>query len=373
MTETCTLYGVNHSLFTGKARSYLIKQKIPFRELIPTTDHFYKKVLPVVHRWILPTLEMPDNTFIQDGTIIIEHFENQPDISSTLPSTPKQKIVALLFDVIGMEGLLRPAMHYRWNFPDQNDRHLHQSFVTLFPAATEDLNAAAEQGMERMREATLAFGAASETLPVVEELFMELLALLEEHFTQVPYLLGGRPSIGDFGLIAPFFGHLSRDPYPSSLIKKHANRVFRWAERMNRTQSDMGEFPDQAEDFLENDEIPDTLQAVLKKIGEDFIPECKAAAKCINQWLADNNPAPGDRVERGVGFGEFEVRGTKIFALAQPWRFFLLARMQTAFNEMDDAPKEEVRAFLQKLDLESLLTLTIDREVKRHDHLEVWG
>jgi hypothetical protein len=157
------------------------------------------------------------------------------------------------------------------------------------------------------------------------------------------------------------------------MMKKQAPRVFRWTERMNRTESDMGEFPEQEETFLENDEIPDTLKAVLKKIGEDLVPESKAAAERINQWLAENNPAAGDPVERGVGFGEFELRGTKITALAQPWRFFLLARMQKASNELDEPPKEEVRDLIRDVGLESLLSLTIDRQVKRHDHLEVWG
>jgi len=373
MTEPCILYGTPFSLYTGKVRAYLIKQKIAYRELAPGNEHYYNAVLPSIHRWRMPVIEFPDGTFIQDGTIIIDHFENQPGISSALPPTPKQKIVSLLFDVIGMEGLLRPAMHYRWNFPDDNDRFLQQSFLTCIPPWDKNPITTAEKSMDEMRFGGQAFGATPETLAVVEELFMEVLDLLDKHFAQVPYLLSGKPSIGDYGLIAPFYGHLSRDPYPSSMIKKHAPRVFRWTERMNRTESDMGEFPDQTETFFENDDIPDTLQAVLKKIAEDLVPESTAAAECINQWLADNTPAAGDPVERGVGFGEFELRGTKITALAQPWRFFLLARMQQGFNELDDPPKEEVRAFMRDLGLETLLTLTIDREVKRHDNLEVWG
>jgi len=369
----CILYGTPFSLYTGKARAYLIKQKIPYREMAPGNDHYYNAILPAIHRWRMPVIEFPDGTFIQDGTIIIDYYENQAGIQSCLPSTPKQKIVSLLFDVIGMEGLLRPAMHYRWNFPDDNDRFLQQSFITLNPPWTKNPIAAAEKNMEEMCFGCQVFGATPDTLAVVEELFMEVLDLLDKHFAQVPYLLGGKPSIGDFGLIAPFYGHLSRDPYPSSMIKKHAHRVFRWTERMNRTESDMGEFPEQKETFLENDEIPGTLKAVLKKIGEDLVPESKAAAECINQWLADNTPAPGDPVERGVGLGEFELRGTTIKALAQPWRFFLLAKMQKAFNELDDAPKEEVRDLMRELNLESLLTLNVNREIKRHDHLEVWG
>ncbi len=373
MTEPCILYGAPCSLYTGKARSYLIKQKIPYRESTPNTEHYIKDVLKAVHRWSLPTLELPNGTCIQDGTIIIEHFENQPNIVSTLPSTPKQKIIALLFDVIGMEGFLRPAMHYRWNFPAENDRYMQQNFVILIPPGTDDPVSAVEEGIDRMRAGAVAFGAVPETLPVIEELFMEVLDLLDKHFERVPYLLGGKPSIGDFGLIAPFFAHLSRDPHPSSMMKKHAHRVFRWTERMNRTESDMGEYLGQAEAFLENDEIPETLKAVLKKISGDFLPESKAAANCINQWLADNNPAPGDQVERGVGFGEFDLRGTKVNALAQPWRFFLLARMQKAFNEMDETSKAEAHALMREVGLDELLSLTIDREVKRHDHLEVWG
>lgn len=347
MTEPCILYGAPFSLYTSKARSYLIKQRIPYRELAPVTDHYYKVVLPAVHRWRIPTLEFPDGTLLQDGTVIVDHFENQPGIESALPRTPKQKIISLLLDLIGMEGLLRPAMHYRWNFPDDNDRYMEHCFTTLVPTGIEDPLAMAKGTMERMRAATVAFGVVPETFSVVEELFEELLELLDKHFLQFPYL--------------------------SSMMKKDAVRVFRWTERMNRTESDMGEFPEQKEAFLEHDQIPDTLKAVLRKIGEDLVPESKAAAECINQWLADNNPAPGDPVERGVGFGEFELRGTKVTALAQPWRFLLLARMQKAFGELEDDPKEEVRDLIRDLGLESLLTLTIDRQVKRHDHLEVWG
>jgi glutathione S-transferase len=373
MTEPCILYGAPFSLYTGKARAYLIKQNIPYRELVNATDHYFNAVLPAVHRWRMPTLEIPGEAVIQDGTIIIDHFENQPGIESALPLTPRQQTVALLFDLIGMEGLLRPAMHYRWDFPDYNDRFLELSFATTVPPGTEDPFAQARNGMDSMRAACKAFGAVPETFAVVEALFEELLDLLDAHFLQVPYLLGGKPSIGDFGLIAPFYGHLTRDPYPSAMIKKRAPRVFRWAERMNRTESDMGEFPNQTETFLDNDEIPDTLLAVLRKIAEELVPETKAAADCINQWLDTHNPATGGPVERGVGFGEFEIRGTKISALAQPWRFYLLARMQKAFEQLDPSPKEEVREILEKTGMDELLNLSISREVKRHDNLEIWG
>lgn len=102
MMEPCILYGAPFSLYTGKARAYLIKQRIPYQELSPVTDHYYKEVLPAVQRWRIPTLEFPDGTLLQDGTVIVDHFEEQPGIESALPSTPKQKIISLVFDLIGM-------------------------------------------------------------------------------------------------------------------------------------------------------------------------------------------------------------------------------------------------------------------------------
>ncbi|MBU4315841.1 MAG: glutathione S-transferase [Proteobacteria bacterium] len=372
MAEQCILYGVPFSLYTGKARSYLIKQGIPYRELVPKTEHYLNDVLPAVHRLMMPTLELPNNEYIQDSTVIIEYFENQPGITSALPETPKQKMIALLFDVMGSEGLLRPAMHYRWNFKEDNDDFLEQCFSTMIPSGIDDPLSQAKKGMDRMRRAAVNFGAKPDSISVIESAYEELLDLLDAHFLKMPYLLGGRPSIGDFGLIAPFYAHLSRDPYPSMMMKKRALRVFRWTERMNRSNQDAGEYSNCPEAFLADDEIPETLKAVIKLLSEDFVPETLAAAACINQWLEKTNPEDGTPVKRGVGLGEFEFRGIKIQALAQPYRFFLLTRMQKAFAGLNESGKEVVRTVFDELGLTPLLSVKINRAVMRHDHLEVW-
>ena len=35
----------------------------------------------------------------------------------------------------------------------------------------------------------------------------------------MPFLLGHRPSIGDFGLLAPIYAHLYRDPVPGFILR----------------------------------------------------------------------------------------------------------------------------------------------------------
>jgi len=72
--------------------------------------------------------------------------------------------------------------------------------------------------------------------------------------------------------MAPLFAHPARDPYPSKLMKNRAPHVFRWTERMNQAGFTDGEFPDPAPDFLPNDELPETLEPVLRY----FFTDCGA-------------------------------------------------------------------------------------------------
>jgi glutathione S-transferase len=370
MSETCILYGAPCSLYTGKARSYLIKQGICFREVAPAAPEFNKKVISAIHRWRIPVIQLSDGSYIQDSTIIINHFEKLPGITPMLPETPRQKIVALIFDIIGAEGMLRPAMHYRWDFDEENKYFLEQNFRTLMPGNSFEM---ACQAMGDMRKAAAAFGAVPETFEVIESVYEKLLELLEQHFRQYPYLLGGRPCIGDFGMIGPFYGHLSRDPYPSKMMKKTAPYVFRWTERMNRTDSDMGEFPEILPDYPSNDEIPETLKDILKFVAEqDLVAETSAAADTINYWLKEKKPAPGSEAPRGAGFAEFKIRAASVSAMAQPYRFFLLKKMQDAFLSLDPEAQNEVKTLLMELGLEILLDLKLHREIGRKDNLGIW-
>ena len=60
------------------------------------------------------------------------------------------------------------------------------------------------------RSATRKFGVNPETYEVIESLYADLLAAFDLHFSACPYLLGGRPCLGDFGLIIFLHAHLGR-------------------------------------------------------------------------------------------------------------------------------------------------------------------
>jgi hypothetical protein len=196
---------------------------------------------------------------------------------------------------------------------------------------------------------------------------------LNAHFSIYPYLFGNKPSIGDFGMIAPLYGHLGRDPVPLALMQVNAPRLFRWVERMNRSEPDIGEFADKSTNYLANDEIPETLIDVLKHFAIDFIPESVAAYDCVSHWLEANKDLPAGAVaEREVGSCTFEIDGIEINAVAQPFRFYLLHRLHKEFDSLSEVDREDVRQLLKECHMDEVLNLRLSREMGRANNLEVW-
>jgi glutathione S-transferase len=366
------LFGAPHSLYTGRARSYLIKAAIPYREQNMGSQHYGRDVLPKAGgRPGMPTIETTNGDVIRDSAAIIDHFEAETGHPFS-PLTPKQRFISRLFDTIGAEGLLRPAMHYRWNFPEENDAFLKFHFEAMMPQRPDKV-AWAEAARNDMRGAAQIFGVNPETTELVEKLYLDVVEALNNHFDAYPYLLGGKPCIGDFGLIAPMFAHLGRDPKPLSILQSQAFSVLRWIERMGRLDADVAEYVDPSQDFLDGDQIPDTLLEVLKTVAVDFVPETRAAADTINRWLKEQeNLEAGTTVERGLGFSTFEIDGVTVSALAQPYRFYLLKRMQDEFEQMIDADKNETIALLDRCNMGDVIDIKLTREIGRNNNLEVW-
>ena len=363
MAKPYILYAMTHSLYSGRARSYLIKHHIPFQELSTGHESFKAEVLPKGKLPTIPTLVTPEGEFIRDGAAIIEHFEATNGRPSR-PTGPKQRIINALFDVIGTDRLLRPAMHYRWNFPEDNLAFVRYHFLHS-QRGTPERREKTEAMMNRMRYAAMIFAVTAQTQAVVESLYLDYLEALNMHFEQYPYLLGWRPSIGDFGLIAPMYAHLGRDPHPAKLMQQRAVSVHRWVERMNRYDQDVPEFFNAGTDFVEDDEVPESLMAVLRILAEDFVPETLATADVINCWLAEHKPETGapavGRLAKAPGTASFVLRGETIEALAQPHRFYLLQRVQDDYASLSAAERLGVDAVLTESGMAAILKASLSR------------
>lgn len=374
-----TLYGAPPSLYSGKARSYLRKAGIDYIERLQCHPDYSNRILPAIGRFVIPVLEH-DHTIVQDTTEIIDYLEENGDAPiGVYPETPKQKIIALILEVFGDEGLLRPAMHYRWNFPEENDYFISMEFGRFMNPQADDDEARQLAGMPKaaMQKYLPGLGITADIIPEIERTYAELLAALDAHFLKHPYLLGGKPTIADFGLYGPMYAHLARDPKPEMLMKTTANRVLRWVERMTAPDLDKPEFSGLPDATVAGDAIPDTLKAVLKLVARDHAPEITALVDFVNEHL-ESNPEAGspiitDATRRVLGRITIPVGDMEVPVGARHFTLWMLQRVHDAYDALNDSDKAGVDTLLGELGLEAYVHLRPTRRIKRVNYAEVWA
>ncbi|WP_148864734.1 glutathione S-transferase family protein [Marinobacter fonticola] len=372
MAHPYRLYGVPHSLFTGIARSYLRTQSLPYIE-VPTRDPAYAaRIMPVTQRAIIPVLEAPDGEIVQDSLDIIDHFESQGVAYSAYPESPLQRILAIIIQYYGCQAMLPHAMHYRWSYRDRQEAFLGDAFAS---GSGADM---AGKIMGRMNSYLPQLGVTEQTIPAIERSFEDLLDALNTHFADHPYLFGGRPSIGDFGLIGPMFAHLGRDPVPAGIMKTRAPKVFRWVERMMAPGLDTPEFPGYGTDFLPDDQIPETLEPLFQHIASDIFPMLTDKLAALDALIAEHNPPDGQPVapkphQRYVGLAKTQFRGIPVQVGIQPYMLYILRRADEALAESSEEQQARVRSELSARGLDAALPGNRGYSVDRRNQIEVWS
>jgi glutathione S-transferase len=378
------LYGTPGSLYTAKARSYLIHQGIPFENRAAGERRFRDEIMPRIGRWIIPVLETPEGDLIQDSSDIIAHFDRLGARRYPAePDHPMGRLICRIFELFGGEGLLRPAMHYRWNFDAENRAFLFRDFTESLapPDADESARVAIfERSSARMRRAMAGFGVTPASIPLIESSYEEFLTLLDAHLARSPFVLGSSPTLADWGLIGPLYAHLARDPFPQRLMKARAHRVWRWTERMNAFQQDFCGFPDLDRDgSLPHEPVSPTLQSLLRFIAEDYLPEIRAFVDFTNRWIearpdlpdgGNGLERPGDRV---IGQTSFTWRGTEISVNVLPYRLHLLQKIQDCFDDAEIADQARMADVLSRSGLSDIVHRRAKLRIVRRDYLEVWA
>jgi len=379
---TYVLWGTPHSFYTGKVRSYLIKKGVPYREELPFNPQFHSRILPAVRLFVVPALETPDGRILQDTTDIIEHLEGERPTPAMIPDTPVQRAVAWLLGAFGSEGLLAPGMHYRWSYRAEQENFLCAEFgrAMLGGPQRETRHAAARQVMQYFSGFLPDLGVTPQTIPIVETAYCELLDALDDHFLLFPYVLGGRPSIADFGLMAPLFGHLARDPVPAGLMKDRAPNVFRWTERMNLALIGDGEYPDCPETWPADDAIPPTLEPVLRLAFQDWGAQLLADAAACNGWIAGQPAMPagtlvsasGERkVHPTLGPIEYEWRGCTIRRNSSPHGLWHFDKAAAHARDLTGEAKSRFDALVARTGGERVMSIRLARPMTRRDYVLV--
>ncbi len=333
------LYAAPLSLYSGKARAYLDWKGIDYDEVLASGDVYKEIIVPAVGRPVIPVLETDDGQIVQDTTCIIDYFEQSNGGLSVYPDTAKQKLVALLLESFGDEWLVIPAMHYRWNY---NEEWVYGEFgATAAPNASREEQLVIGRGVgANFKGFCPILGINPETIPAIEASYEALLADLDAHFAVHDYLLGSRPSIGDYGLIGPLYAHLYRDPASGEIMRRLAPRVAAWVERMVDVKEPL------TGEFLADDQIPETLVPVLERMMAEQVPFLQKTADLLKTWSATNQDAELPRV---LGTAEFTIEGVKGQRIAPPFSLWMLQRARDYYQGLDDTNKAGVDGFLSSI------------------------
>lgn len=376
-----TLWGTPHSLFTGKARSYLLKKQVPFTELLASDPRFMSEIVPAVGHWVVPVIETPEGELLQDTTAIIDHIEARVSKPVLAPAGPVQQVVAHFLDAFGSNYLMPAAMHYRWSYRGEQEQFLRTEFARAVPPQLPYDQRLSMAGaiMDKFNGFLPNLGVTPEAIPAIEAAYEELLDALEAHFRVHPYLLGGRPSLADFGMIAPLYAHLARDPVPAKLMRTRAPNVARWTERMNVAAIADCEYPEAA-DYPAGDTIPATLQAVLRVAFSQWEAGILEDAACFERWLSRPDAAPSGTVislnenrlvHPHVGMIEYNWRGITMRRASHIHSLWHLARALDAANAMQGDDAARLAALIEQTGGQSVMALTTSRRITRENNVLV--
>jgi len=382
---TYLLWGTPHSLYTGKARSCLIKKGLAFIERCPSHPDYKARVRQAVGMVTFPVLETPEGLFIQDSTDIVSYLDSLDDSTSPTamtPSTPVQRVVARLIDGFGLEGLLQAAMHYRWSYRDEQELFLQTEFGRGLHVGSdrEARRAAGRRVMDFFSNSLPSLGINPQNAPLIETAYEELLEVLDRHFQSYPYVMGWRVSIADLGLIAPMYAHLGRDPYPTALMKKRAPNVARWVERMQLPNTPDGEYAPNTADWLPHDAIPDTLEPLLALIFKDWGPQLMADSTIYRAWL-DARPdlKAGDLINVNdhrvvhptLGPVSYAWRGSQVQRASAVHGLWLFQAVQDAAQALSTDAGNQWAALCQRAGGQSVMNLRLPRAMTRLNNVLV--
>lgn len=360
--QTYTLYGVEGSYYAAKIRSYLLRKRIPFNEIQSDRRAYAEVIVPRIGYPIVPIVITPENETLQDTAEIIEILERRHPSPSMIPTTPRRRFAAYLMELYADEWLKVPALYYRWHYDYQ--------FASSMMGYNNDPQASPEEqrrvGMKiasRFKDWPEHLGATEATREAVEASFIECLSLLDAHFTKHQFAFGESPCLADCAMMGPLYAHLYRDPYPGAIMRDKAPMLCAWIDRMRAPTEDIDPHPDPDT----ADALPETMLAVLRHLGGDYVPVLTTAMPLLQSWLG-NNPV-GD-IPRYAGKHRFTMGRGKSYAAEgmrsiHPYEQWKLQRVTDILCLYRADVQSDLRRFCKELDASDLLDLHLPNRLER--------
>jgi glutathione S-transferase len=355
MTTAFTLYGWQLSYFTGKVRCYLNYKGIPYVDQqvdLFTLMRTIKRHTGVV---VMPVLRTPDAEWLQDSSVIIDHLEALYPATPVLPTTPIQRFTAYLLEAWGDEWWIPVAMHTRWSHAENYalwEREAGPNLLPHFPPFIQRW--AAAYPAKAMRSKLHSVGVRPEQLAVLDAWTQNMLDLLEQHFAAQDYLLGGHPTLADYGLVGTLYGHLGRDPWPARELIAPRPHLRAWIEHMANPPAQSKQQP-----LLANDAIAVTLEPILRVVFAEFVPMLASIQQRVMELLP--HYPTGKTLPRGLPDIDIGTAQGNLRRAALPYTLWMAQRVLDSYQAMSAADQLALANWLKPLGGLPLLSLKLPR------------
>jgi glutathione S-transferase len=220
---------------------------------------------------LLPTFLLPDEAgdlqAVCDSTPIIRRLEAEVQGRSAIPTDPALAFIDYLLEDFADEWCTKYMFHYRWHQAVDAD-----NAGTLLP-----LNQKVDMGVEQLNQfkpyvtdrqvgRLHVVGSNGVTAPVIDASYRRLLAAMELHLEQQPYLLGKRPGVSDFALYGQFTQLVGFDPTPRAIAHEISPRTVAWTGLME----DQCGLDPKDDDWVCVEDSGSGLRAILTEVGRVY-------------------------------------------------------------------------------------------------------
>src|SRR6516164_1465506 len=205
MADLYRIFGAEMSPYSVKVRAYFRYKAIPHQWILRNAesqaDYQQHAKLPII-----PLVVTPQAAGIQDSTPIIDAMDKLFPEPSIHPEDGIARFISALIEEFGDEWGNKWMFHYRWS-RDVDQISSAGRIARMRASGGSEQQQADLAGTIRARMADRLWfvGSNAQTAPQIEAGFRDMLKLLENHLSERPFLFGGRPAYGDFGLWGQFY------------------------------------------------------------------------------------------------------------------------------------------------------------------------
>ncbi len=291
MTLPYKILGAPGSPYSRKLRSVFRYRRIPFTWANRNSKEDVNT--PKVPVNLLPVLVIPgkNGDYSEakiDSTPIIRFLEAEYSDRSVIPTDPAMAFIDYLIEDYADEWLTKAMFHFRWAHKRNVD--FAGSILprwTLNQLSDEEIEPLSKNISERQIERLRYVGSNETTGEFIEESYQKFIELLSNHLVGRRFVLGDRPGSSDFGIFGQLTQLAQTDPTCRDLTLDVAPRVFAWCDNVE----DLSGLEPEESDWIESDQIPETLREIFKEVGRTYAPFLLANAEAVaegkEEWEAE--------------------------------------------------------------------------------------